>query len=68
MCKFQDFFSIQILREINCRASKGSKTAIFAILESLNFVDMQEFIKLKIQILSICFADFEPLSDNFDFT
>jgi len=55
--EIQDFIVIQILREINCcRESTGSKTAIlFAILQSLKFVDLQEFIKLKVQSLSICF-------------
>ena len=40
--KFQDFSATLILREINFRESKSSKTAIFALLESLNF-DFYEF-------------------------
>ena len=36
MWKFENFPAIQILRETNFRASRNSKTAIFAILKILN--------------------------------
>ena len=38
MWKYQDFSVIQILREINVRESRSSKTLVFASLEALNFV------------------------------
>jgi len=58
---FRIFLS-QILREINFEECRSSKTAIFAILVPLNFVNLvnfsllkvQKFIRLKIQSLSIC--------------
>ena len=34
MWKFQNFSAAQILREINFGESRGSKTAVFVILES----------------------------------
>ena len=57
--KFEDFSVIQIFREINFDQSKRSKTAIFAIFEVLNFVDLvnfslqkvEKFIEIKIQSL-----------------
>ena len=55
--KFQDFSVTYILREINFGDSRSFKTAVFAIIEALNFDDLvnfslqklQKFIKLKIQ-------------------
>ena len=41
--KFQDFCSIQFLREINFREAKSCKTAIFAILGALIFCWIGEF-------------------------
>ena len=49
----------QILREINFGGSRNSKTAVFAICRTVNFVDLvnssiqkvQNFIKIKIQSL-----------------
>ena len=60
--KFHDFSIAQILREINFGESRSSKTAVFAILGAVNFVDLvkfslqkvQKFIRIKIQSLSIC--------------
>ena len=57
--KFQDFAITHILREINLWDSRSAKTAIFAILEALNFVNLvnislqnvEQFIKIKIQSL-----------------
>ena len=43
VCKFEDFSVTQILREINFGDFKSSKTAIFAILGALNFVDLVNF-------------------------
>ena len=59
--KFHDFSIAQILREINFGESRSSKTAVFAILGAVNFVDLvkfslqkvQKFIRIKIQSLSI---------------
>ena len=58
-CKFQDFSVAQILREDKVGESRSTKTAIFAILEALNCVDLvnfslqkvQKIIKIKIQSL-----------------
>ena len=53
VCKFQDFFVIQILCEINFVNSRSSKTVIFAILEALN-LDHDEFLQfLKAEIYQI---------------
>jgi len=41
--KFQDFFVIQILREINFGESRHSKNANFAILWDSEFVDLGKF-------------------------
>ena len=57
--KFHDFPITQILREINFGESRSSKTAFFAILVALNFVDLinfspqkvQKILKIKIQSL-----------------
>ena len=49
--KLQDFSKVQILREINFGESKSSKTAIFAILGGLNFVQMVNINFQKGQIL-----------------
>ena len=58
MWKFQDICATtQILREINFDDSRSSKTAVFAIFEAQNFVDLvnsilekeQKVIKIKIQ-------------------
>ena len=37
VCKFQDFSVIHFLREINFGAFRSPKTAIFALLDALNF-------------------------------
>ena len=47
--KFQDFSITQILREINFGESRRAKTAIFAILGALNFVDLVHFSFEKVQ-------------------
>ena len=44
MCKFQNLFAAQILREINFRDPSSSKNVIFAILKALNF-DFDYFLK-----------------------
>ena len=44
--KFQTFSAIQILREINSSDSRSSKTAIFAILDALNF-DFLQFLSAE---------------------
>ena len=58
MWKFQDFSVIQILREIDFKESRSSKTAVFAI--SVDFVnvtknaesqDLEPLNVLKCQIL-----------------
>ena len=59
MWKFQDFSVIQILREINFRESRSCKTAFFANLGALNFVNLvnigiqkvQKYMKINIQSL-----------------
>ena len=38
--KFQDFSVIQILRETYLGESRSPKTAVFAIFEALNFVNL----------------------------
>ena len=58
--KCQDFSVTQILREINFGVSRSSKTAVFAILEALNLVELvyfslqevYKFIRIKTQNLS----------------
>ena len=42
--KFQDFSVTQILREIIFAQSTTSKTAVFAILGALNFVNFRELV------------------------
>ena len=57
--KLQNFFVIQILREIKFGESRSSKTAILANFGALNFVGLvkfslqkvQKFIQIKIQNL-----------------
>ena len=41
--KFQDFSVTQVLREINFGEPRSIKTAIFAVLGALNFVDLVDF-------------------------
>ena len=43
MWKFQDFYVIQILREIIFEESRSCKTTVFAILEALNFINLVNF-------------------------
>ena len=43
MLKFQDFSVTQILCEINFGESRSAKTAGFAILGALDFVDLVHF-------------------------
>ena len=50
---FHDFSITLILREINFRDSKSEKSAIFAILEALDF-EFYEFLHLlKVEIYQI---------------
>ena len=49
MWKLEDFSVTQILREIKFGESRGPKTAIFAILGALNFVNLVNFIFQKVQ-------------------
>ena len=49
MWKFHDFSVTQILCEIDFGESRSSKTAIFAILGPLKFVDLVNFILEKVQ-------------------
>ena len=48
--KFHDFSVTQILREISFEDSGGAKSAVFAILEALNFdfYDFSHFLNVKI--------------------
>ena len=46
--KSKDFSVIQILREINCREPRSSKTAVFAIFGALNIVDLVNFSHKKV--------------------
>ena len=46
---FLDFSVTQILREINFGKSRSSKTAIFAILRALNFVNLEDSSLQKVQ-------------------
>ena len=46
--EISEFSARQILREINCRESRGSRTAVFAILEALDFVKFQPSKSAKI--------------------
>ena len=43
MWKFQDVSVIQIFREIYFGESRNSKTAVFSILEALNFMILVNF-------------------------
>ena len=52
MWKFQYFSVIQILREINFGGSRSSETAVFAILEAQNSVDLVNFSLQKMQKFS----------------
>ena len=60
--KFQDFSVTQVLREINFGEPRSIKTAIYAVLGALNFVDlvdfslqkMKKFIKIKVRSLKVC--------------
>ena len=54
--KFQDFsvdffffFAIVILRQINFRESRSSKTAVLAILRTLNFITLVNFCIQNLQ-------------------
>ena len=49
--KISGFFYSQILREINFEDSRGAKTAIFAILGTVNFVNLVNFNLQKVQKL-----------------
>ena len=60
MWKFHDFSITQILREINSRNSRRTKSVIFAILEALNF-DFQEFLYFLKAENYQKMADFEVL-------
>ena len=54
----QDFSVFQILRENNFGESRSSKTAIFAILEVLNFYNLVKISRQKVQkfqSLSTCY-------------
>ena len=59
--KFLDFSVIQILREINFGESRSSKTAVFAILGALNFVNLVHFSLQKVQKFMIN-QNSEPLN------
>ena len=60
--KFHDFSIPQILCQINFEDPRSAKTAIFANLGAVNFVDLinfslqkvQKFTKMKIQSLKMC--------------
>ena len=62
MWKFQDFCITQFIREINFEHSRSAKTAIFALLRAVNFVQLvnfsfqkvQKFIKIQIQSFGMC--------------
>ena len=48
VCKFENFPVTQILREINFGDSRSLKTAIFAILEALNFdINVAEIVEIR---------------------
>ena len=49
MWECQDFSVIQILREINFGEFRSCKTAFYAILGALNFVEMVNFSHQKVQ-------------------
>ena len=76
--KFHDFSITQILREINFGDSRSFMTAIFAILEALNFDGLVNFSLQKLQMFiksklrhsgCVKIADFAILeSQKFDFT
>ena len=59
MWKFEDFFVIQILREINFGESRSSRTAVCVVFGALNignlvnfnFLKVQKFLEIKIQRL-----------------
>ena len=59
--KFQDFSITQILREINFAESRSPKSAIFAILGPLNFVDLVNFSLQKVPDIHK-HQDSEPLN------
>ena len=47
--KFQDFCITQFIREINFEHSRSAKTAIFALLRAVNFVQLVSFSFQKVQ-------------------
>ena len=49
MWKFHDFSVTQIFRGINFGESRGAKTAVFAILGALNFVNLVHFSLQKMR-------------------
>ena len=49
--RLQDFSVIQILREINFGKSRSTESAIFAILEALNFVNLVNYSLQMVQKL-----------------
>ena len=51
--KLHDFSVTQILREIIFEESRSCKTAGFAILEALNFIDLVNFGLQKVQKFKI---------------
>ena len=51
MWKFQDFSVTQILREINFEESRSYKSAVFAIIEALNFVNLVNYSLQMVQKL-----------------
>ena len=79
MWKFHDFSITKILREINFRASRSPKSAVFAIFGALNFrfLKISALKKCKINKKTlfrdskcVTIADFDTLHRfaNFDFT
>ena len=49
MWKILDFAITEILREINFVDSRGAKTAIFAVLGAVKFVDLVNISYQKVQ-------------------
>ena len=47
--KFQDFYVIRILREINFGESRSTKNGVFAIFGALNLVELVIFSLQKVQ-------------------
>ena len=50
MWVIQDFCNTQILREINFGDSRSAKTAVFALLGSVNFVHLVKIRKIGAKI------------------